>query len=124
MRILGGGAAAAAAVLVLAGCGGGGPSKPPSFTVKGAAVYPTGQGCDGVFSEGMRVTVLDAKGKKVGLGSLGHGQDQQIACRFPFKVTGVPGGDNVYSVQLGSDPKTYDFKRSEASNVVIGVGID
>jgi hypothetical protein len=72
---------------------------------------------------GATVTILDAAGKKVALGELGDGVADDITCKLPFKVTGVPDGGTVYTVQVGESVDR-DFKRSEADNVGVVVGLD
>lgn len=118
-------AASAAVLLLVAGCGGNGDAatKSDTFTVKGQAVYATMDGCGGgigALKSGTTVTVLDASGKKVALGKLGHwrADSDAVACRFPFRVAGVPDGGKVYTVRL-EDGTTQDFTRRQAGKVFV-----
>lgn len=131
MKLLGGSVVIIAA-LVLAGCGA---DDPETFTAAGTVTVPGGsstaeEACPAAVEvdEGTTLTVLDAAGDKVAVGELGEGEPQGgdglfIGCRHSFEIAGVPDGDAVYSLQVGSG-ESYNFKRSEASKVGVVVGLD
>lgn len=74
-----------------------------------SAADPTCSGLNG-FSDlaaGAQVTVTDAAGKTLAVGSLGRGTAEGITsdgrattCSLPFKVAGVPGGVGPYGVEV------------------------
>jgi hypothetical protein len=120
-------AAAIAAIAVLTACGSSDTSadEPKTFTVHGRLVLlgegagQTGpcQGSDG-FSDinvSTQVTVSDASGKKIAVGSLGEGESVGASnsnCRFEIAVGDVPAGEKLYTVQVGRrGERTY--KQSE-----------
>lgn len=101
------------------------PSAPPSVDVAGTVVLkqgqftwnsvgdPTCQGWKGFedIQGGASVTITDAGGKALLVGSLGRGTAQGIttesdgmhragSCELPFIVSGVPGGVGPYGVEV------------------------
>lgn len=66
------------------------------------------KGYDDIKS-GTQVLITDPEGRTIGLGSLGDGLPRRdpddisrvTECRFPFKVTGIPGGYQFYSIEIG-----------------------
>jgi hypothetical protein len=98
-------------------------AAPAAITVIGAVTLQRGQfvwnsqaaGCQGLsgFADirpGTQVTVTDASGKVVAVGSLDQGTAEGIteegglsratSCSLPFKVSGVPRGAGPYGVEV------------------------
>lgn len=78
---------------------------------------------------GATVTVFDAAGKAIGLGSVGEGALAKDAdgygawsCGLPFTVTDVPElEDSIYSVEV-SQRGQVNFSRADAANVILTLG--
>lgn len=66
------------------------------------------KGYDDIKS-GTQVLISDPAGKTIALGSLGDGLvrrdpdniSRAMECRFPFKVTGIPGDYQFYGIEIG-----------------------
>lgn len=142
---------AAAALAVLAttfgvgGCGdeGAGASEesasdsspaPETLTVSGyldlisGSIYDRGRACTGAdgygdLTEGAQVTVYDASGTKIALGSLEEG-DRIVTkglmnpdpCRFNFTITDVPAEGSIFSIEVTSRGQI-DFSKDEAQSI-------
>lgn len=132
--------AAVVVSLTVAGCGG-----EEDFQVQGkltingsgitalGATNNAGEICTGTegyddITEGAQVVIRDADGKKVALGRLGLGHLAENGteytngpCVFKFKVSGVPGGSSIYSVEV-SHRGEINFKQKEARGLALTLG--
>lgn len=107
------------------------PFAPQPFSVSGFLTLESGgfiwssatdvcSGKDGYddIHAGTQVVVSDASGTTIAIGELGTGLARRdpdnisraTECRFPFKVTGVPGGHEFYGLAIGRRGKL-DFPR-------------
>lgn len=127
-------AVAAFALLALAGCSSSaGATLTPSpaataFVVNGSITVPgmseTGsddevcaarEGFDDI-AVGGQVTVSDASGKTIAIGTVGRGGfvKASVSCRFLFSVLDVPLGEKFYGVHVGKGPRgIVQFTRAE-----------
>jgi hypothetical protein len=121
--------AAVLLVLALAGCGGAVATKPPAtITVKGsfyivgdnsltAETPAIGVACFGYHGYdniklGAQVTISDAAGTTVALGTLLDGKLENTGtntreCMFAFTVPNVPAGKGFYTVSVEGHDKKY-----------------
>lgn len=130
-------------------------AEPETFTVVGAIKVVDRDGLDlnlmddlavgdpcttnpgyGDISSGAQVTVLDAKGEIVGVGSIGDGvltvdgfemigggsaNGETEGCKFPFKIEDIPEGERFYSISVGMRPD-YQFTRDDALGLTLVLG--
>ena len=111
----------------------GGSFTPAPFTVNGFMTLRLGQfiwdkdpdvcsgwrGYDDIRA-GTQVVVTDPAGTTIAVGALGTGVPRRdpndtsraTECRFPFQVTGVPGGHQFYGLQVGRRGKL-DYTRDK-----------
>jgi hypothetical protein len=107
------------------------PAGPKTFDATGSVSVPTGadsryvgEPCDqfrgvddrklqGNYDDvkaGGQVVVKDSAGKTVALGKLDAGKlvqvgaTKNVACRYPFKVTGIPGG-KFFAIHVGNSSR-------------------
>lgn len=133
-------------VLALTGCGGAAVAESSSITMYGQLALTdgwyapqvgqtkkfegpcTGDGGYDDLHAGATVTVTDADGSVVALGSLGSGRLQSDGsafppCVFPFTVSDVPAGFGFYGVEVshrGSVPVTGEEAAAGYVRLTIG----
>ena len=78
------------------------------------------------IAAGAQVVVRDSKGEQVGLGQLLPGAlpkdvEGSYTCEFPFTVKGVPEGEGLFTVEVGSRGQV-TFERDNADAVVVTLG--
>lgn len=142
---------AATLALVLTACGGGDDNGGDSFKASGKVTIigadkaqvlsadgaGEGERCQGTgllsdFGGGDEVVVLDADGKKIGVGRLQEGKLPEAAsellqiglnsCVLGFTVDDIPSGDGLMTLRIGEKETT--FKMAEASNIEVTVAGD
>lgn len=103
------------------------------FDVKGTLVLSDANastsGCVGIdqpgyedIVEGADIVIRDADGKKVAVGELGPGRSKpQDACTFSIDVPDVPGGSDIYSIEV-SHRGEVSFKKDEAQTISLTLG--
>lgn len=114
-------AAAVGIAMSLAGCG------TNTFTLNGdlAAESCIGTGGYRDINAGATVTVYDATGKVVAVGSLGEGTRDSgaIYCRFPFSIPEVPDNSDFYSVEVSHRGEvTFPADRARNGDVHLSIG--
>jgi hypothetical protein len=131
-------------VLALAGCGGAAQPKPPAtITVKGsfyivgdnsltAETPAIGVSCFGYrgyanIKWGAQITISDAAGATVALGTLPEGKLETTGtssareCVFAFTVPNVPTGKGFYAVSIDGHSKKYS-EADMAYTLTLSVG--
>lgn len=126
-----------AATLGVAGCGDSSSSagsKPKTFDahgiveVGGQGSTRDGQTCEGSggygdMVPGGQVTIYNAAGEAIALGSLNEGTSLNFGCVFDFDVSDVPAqdGSDIYSVEV-THRGQIKFTRAEASSLALTLG--
>lgn len=74
---------------------------PGGWTGSAGELCKTGSGGHSDLKEGAQVVISDAVGKTIAIGQLAAGvQDGVGGCRFTFRVTKVPGGQDFYGIEV------------------------
>lgn len=89
------------------------PVAPKTFTLTGTLTVPgevksgaciTKAGYDDI-GLGTGVTVYDASGKVLAVGTIGNGRESGFRCAFSLTVSGVPRDEGFYQVEVASRGK-------------------
>jgi hypothetical protein len=111
------------------------PAEPEVMTVQGVInnqigdYYYIGNGpkCDaeGDVSKGAQVTVYDASGAAIGIGSLEAGEEMDLGsgygCVFPFVIEDVPAEGSIFSIEVSHRGRV-NFTKGEASSLALSIG--
>lgn len=72
---------------------------------------------------GAQVTVYDAAGKAVALGTLGDSELKDGECTIQFSVPDVPGGQAIYEVEVAHRGKVrYEEDRAKSGSIALTLG--
>ena len=72
---------------------------------------------------GAQVTVYDASGKAIALGSVGDSRNKDSECTLWFTVANVPGGEAIYQVEVANRGKVrYDEQQAKSGAIALTLG--
>lgn len=111
-------------------------AKPGTFELRGtmtltksATAYTEGRGaCVGYrgyddLGEGAQVTVYNASGEAIALGKLADSVYSGSLCIFQFTVQDVPGGEDIYQVEVSHRGKvSFPSDKARSGEVALSIG--